>query len=192
MADDIGFSDEIVPTSRRASPRSVQAAVSLKIAGASYQEIAETLNYVSPATARAAVEQGLADAYEAKDTASLRRITSARLEALWRLAWKNAEIEEVEVWRGSGEDTYPVMVRNPEQAAYIRLGMDIAGRYAKLHGLDAPTQLSISPGAVELEETVTLLVAAAKRGTPAEADIFAEEEIVDADVVPGPEDEPDA
>lgn len=190
MAETIGSSDVIV-AAKKLTTRAVMAAVSLKIAGATYEEIADKLNYTSPAAARAAVEQGLADAYDAKDTASLRRITSARLESLWRLAWEEAQRDEIEVWKTRDGEAYPVMERNPERAAYIRLSMDIASRYAKLHGLDAPTQISVSPGAIELEETVAKLVAVAKRGQHSEADIFADEEIIEG-VEVGAEDQPDA
>lgn len=163
--------------------RSVRAAVNMRISGAPYDEIARVLDYTSAAAARAAVEQGLADAYEGKDTASLRRLTNARLEGLFKLSWENAQPSRPSLDRESGEPD-GFYERNPEQAAWVRQAADIAGRLAKLHGLDAPTQVQVSPGAIEFEETVAHLVAVTQKGLPQEADIFAlPEDIEDAVVV---------
>lgn len=186
MTEGIDDADAPAAPGKQLSFRSVRAAVNMKIAGASYAEIAEVLEYTSAAAARQAVEQGIADAYEPKDTASLRRITNARLEGLFQMSWKNAQETRpaVDEW---GDEIPGVVERNPEQLAWVRQAADIVGRLNKLHGLDAPTQLQVSPGAIEFEDTVSRLVAVAQRGLPKEADIFGEE-IVEAEEI-GPEDE---
>lgn len=187
MADEVSDEDQPVAGKKQVALRTVRAAVNMKIAGASYAEIAEVLEYTSPAAARMAVEQGLADAYEPKDTASLRRITNARLEGLFQMSWRNAS--ETRPARDDFGDVIPGTVeRNPEQLPWIRQAADIVSRISKLHGLDAPTQIQVSPGALELEDTVSRLVAHAQRSLPREADIFAAEEVIDvAEVEPGDE-----
>lgn len=179
---DFGVDAPGVEIAKHVTKRSVQAAVNMAISGAPYDEIARVLNYTSAAAARAAVERGLADAYEAKDTTSLRRITSARIEGLWRITWEKAQKDTITRWSGPSDDRVAEEVANPEQLAYIRLGMDLTARWAKLHGLDAPTQVQVSPNAEEFAQVVRALAEANQEGLPMEADIFADEEVLDAEV----------
>lgn len=143
----------------RVSPTSAAAATNLRIAGASYTEIAETLEYASPGQARAVVEKALAGAYAVEDRETLFRITAARLDGLIRTVYPKA-----------------VDTDDREQIAYGKLLLDVLARQAKLHGLDAPTQVLINPQAEDFNKVVSLLAEQA-------ADDFLEADVFDAEIV---------
>lgn len=163
------------------------AAVNLAIESTPYDEIARLLGYTSPAQARYVVEEQLAAMHEFKDRKSLFALTAARHEALLRSLAPNAlkgEIPLIDkeiglpVYDGDGN---PVMTQNKEQVSYAKLYLDVLGRTAKLHGLDAPTEVRINPSAEEFNKVLGILDAARKAGGPIEADIFAE--VLDAEIV---------
>lgn len=119
--------------------RQGMAAVALRLAGASYLEIAETLTFADADTARIAVESELANLTvngEARET--LRNLESARLERLLRSVWQKA--------------TDPT---NPEHLAAVKIANGIVDRHIRLFGLDAPTEISIhTPTQAEIDAWV--------------------------------------
>lgn len=152
----------------------------MRIAGAPYEEITRVLGYSSPATARAAVEEQLAGLYQVEDRRSLFQLVNARHEVLIASLWPKAtkpEIQDTDEWGEPKIDDAgkPVMVANPEHLPYTRMLLDVLTRYSKLNGLDAPTQVQVTPGGEEFNDVVSALVAKALADAPREADIFADE-----------------
>lgn len=140
------------------------AAVALRIHGANYSEIADTLGYSSARVARLAVERGLAASVGDDDREQRRHIEGRRLERLLRGVMPKATDED-----------------NPEQVAYVRASLAIIDRHAKLWGLDAPIEVvSYNPTAVELEAWLASKTADLNRGLPEEANIIEGEVIANA------------
>jgi len=136
-----------------------EAAVALRIAGATYADIARTLNYSSVTHARQAVERALASSVGEDDRDQMRFIEGRRLERLLRSLWHKATDEE-----------------NDEQLAAARTALAVIDRHAKLYGLDAPTVHAVySPTATEMEQWLSGIAAQVREGQPDEYDIIAGE-----------------
>jgi len=111
------------------SPTKAEAAVALRIAGAGYTSIAKTLGYSSPTRARSAVERALAaTADAAEDRGHMVELIDRRLNRL------------LQAHMGKALD-----VNNPEQLQYSARALAIIDRQAKLHGVDAPTKVQVTP-----------------------------------------------
>jgi hypothetical protein len=133
-----------------------EAAVALRIAGATYSEIARTLGYSSVTRARQAVERALAASVGEDDREQMRFIEGRRLERLLRGLWKKATDEQGE-----------------EQLAAARTALAVIDRHAKLYGLDAPTVHAVySPTATEMEQWLAGVAAQVREGQPDEYDII--------------------
>jgi hypothetical protein len=140
-------------------PTRAEAAVALRIAGATYSEIARTLGYSNITRARQAVEQALASSVGDDDRERMRFIEGRRLERLLRGLWHKATDEE-----------------NEEQLAAARTALAVIDRHAKLYGLDAPTVHAIySPTQTEMEQWLAGIAAQVREGQPEEYDIIAGE-----------------
>lgn len=141
-----------------------EAAAALRVHGASYAEIAETLEYSSSADARMAVEQVLAATVdETKDYLALRALEGLRLEGLYRAVAPRA-----------------LDTDDPDQLGFHRAALNVLDRIAKLHGLDAPQRLElVNPGADEFERVLAEMRRASDRGEP-EPDLY-ELEVLDAE-----------
>jgi hypothetical protein len=122
--------------------KSAAAAVALRLAGASYSEIAEALGFDSEARARQAVEKDLAARAADADPEKrelLRAQSSARLERLLRGVWTKA--------------TNP---NDPEHLPAVSKALSIIDRHTRLYGLDAPTEVTVhTPTASEIEAWLT-------------------------------------
>lgn len=155
MADEETRSDGAITT------RTAASAVALKIAGASYEEVALTLGLPSAAHARKLVEKDLAA--RAEDAAPeqrqmLRAEASARLERLMRAMWTKA--------------TTPA---DPEFVPASRQALALVDRYIRLHGLDAPAEVMIhTPAQAELDAWVAQMLGLTGQGIP---------EVEEADVI---------
>jgi len=127
--------------SRRA--RNGNAAVALRLAGASYGEIAEALAFADAKAARSAVETTLAATATEHSRDQLRGEEAARLERLLRGVWAKAT--------------------NPEHAEHLpaaKVALAIIDRHVRLHGLDAPTEVVVhSPTAAEIDAWVAGMTA---------------------------------
>lgn len=120
--------------------RQGSAALALRLAGASYSEVAEALTLASADEARKAVEGTLANQVAASpdDVKLLREEESLRLLRLLRSVWTKAT---------DGSD--------PEHLNAVKVAVQIVDRHTKLNGLDLPTQVQISsPAQAELEQWV--------------------------------------
>lgn len=137
------------------------AAIGLRIAGASYSEIARTLEYSSAAKAREAVERGLAALGGEDDREQLRFIEARRLERILRGLWKKATDDE-----------------HGEHLAAARTALAVIDRHAKLYGLDAPTEMVVyNPTQTEIDAWLAQQAQQLRGATPDEVDIISGEVI---------------
>ena len=115
------------------------ASVALRLAGGSYTEIAEALDFATPDDARRAVEATLAnEAITAEDRDTLRTQESMRLQRLLRSVWAKATDDN-----------------HPEHLTAVRVARELIERNIKLHGLDAPTEITVhTPTQDEIEQWV--------------------------------------
>lgn len=142
-------------------PSRAVAAVKLRVYGASYAEIAETLGYAEPSLARKAVEYSLGRSGGEEGRDNLRKIMWQRLDRMARAALKK------------GLDD-----KHPEQLAALRTALAITDRQLRLRGLDDPAQVAVyTPAHGEIEAFVAEVMAARMSQLPPEADI------VEADVL---------
>lgn len=142
----------------RTSEQRAEAALALRLSGAGYPAIARTLEYVNAAAARHAVEKILAaSAHEAKDVATLRAMTSQRLERLLRSVWSKATDPDDE-----------------EHLAYSRTALAIIDRHARLVGADAPQKMEVYTPDQEAQEAWIrgMLEQVGPKGIEEEADII--------------------
>lgn len=146
----------------RARNRKANAAVQMRTAGASWEEIADVLGYPTGNHALVATERALEKEMRTPESQEqLRQLAGARLERLLRSVWARA-----------------INPEDPDHLAAVNTAKGLVDRHAKLYGLDAPTQYVVtSPTQQELEAWVTRVSSASIPELP-EADIF-------GDVVPG-------
>jgi len=120
-----------------------RAALALRLAGASYSEIAETVGYNTPGDARKSVVRELGD-YEADDESRtfLRTEEAARIERLIRSVW--------------GKATNP---NDPEHLVAVKTAAGLIERHSRLLGLDAPQEVLVyNPTAVEIDQWVAQMI----------------------------------
>lgn len=146
------------------SDRSTQAAAALqlKIDGASWADIATILEYDTPAKARQAVEQALAqEAKSPEKVDHIRTVNSKRLERIYRSLAVRA--------------TNP---SDPDHLQYVRAAVIVIDRHSRLWGADSPQQMNVtvSPSAAEIEKWV------AKMSNQVHGEI-SEADIIDAEVI---------
>lgn len=144
-----------------------EAAIALRIAGATYTEIANTLEYANASHARRAVESGLAATVSKEDRAQMRFIASRRLERILRGLWSKSTDENSE-----------------EHIPAARTALAVIDRHIKLNGLDAPSEhIVYNPAPREIEEWVRKMTHNIVGSTPEERDIIEAEytEVYDND-----------
>lgn len=138
------------------------AAVAMRIAGATYSEIARALNYPTATQARQAVERALADSVGTESREQLRFLEGRRLERLLRSLWNRATDEE-----------------DPEHITYVRTALAVIDRHARLYGADAPQEMVVyNPSGIEIEAWVANMVRQVHGEMPEEFDII-EGEVTD-------------
>lgn len=155
----------------RARQRKANAAIQLKLAGATWDEIAASLGYPTPRAAIVATEQALErQLAETGDREHMRALAGARLERLLRAVWPKAIDPE-----------------NPDQMTAVTKAREVTDRWIKLFGLDAPTEIVVhNPTTTELEAWVARVVS---QQVPAveEYDIIGGEVIIPDEVKQDPE-----
>lgn len=133
-----------------------QAAVALKIAGATYSEIAKALDYPSATMARVAVEKALADSVGDENREQLRFLEARRLERLLRSLWSRAT-----------DDT------DEQHLSYARTALAVIDRHSRLYGLDAPQEMIVyNPSGMEIEAWVSKMARQVHGEMPEEYDII--------------------
>jgi len=139
-----------------------QMALALVLSGASYTEAAKIAGYSSAYRCRQAVERILANSADAPgDREKMRVLTDRRLNRLLQSVMGKA-----------------VDPKDPQHLAYNARALALVDRIGKVWGVDAPTQVQISPSDEHIQEYVQRMTALA--GASTEAD---EAEILDADIV---------
>jgi hypothetical protein len=127
-----------------ARSRKADAAVQMRLAGATWAEIAQALGYPTPRQALVSTERALVkqlDSYE--DREKMRKIAGARLERLLRSVWPKA-----------------INPDDPDHLVAVSKAREVIDRHAKLFGLDAPVEVVVhKPTATELEAWVARVVA---------------------------------
>lgn len=131
--------------------------------GMSYRDIARYLQTTIPAVKRSIekyLEETTAETSQATRE-TLRRREDARLDALLHPVWQKAMDAD-----------------HPEHLPAVRTALAIADRRAKLHGLDAPTELIVhNPTVAEIDRWVAGVV------TKAAGHGVTEAEVIDADII---------
>lgn len=126
----------------RARQRKANSALAMKLAGANWTEIAQTLGYPTPRSALVAVEKALEQALDGTDREHMRGLAGARLERLLRSVWPKAIDPE-----------------SPEQMIAVSKAREVIADHRRLFGLDAPTEVIVhQPTRIELEEWVAKVV----------------------------------
>ncbi len=125
--------------------RKANAAVQMRLAGATWAEIALALGYPTPRQALVATERALVKQLDSGDDRDkMRKVAGARLERLLRSVWPKA-----------------IDPDSPDHLLAVSKAREIVDRHAKLYGLDAPTEVVVhNPTQTELEGWVTRLLAA--------------------------------
>ena len=123
----------------RARDRKANAALQLKMAGATWEEIASTIGYPTARAALVATERALEKELRTEESQSqMRGLAGKRLERLLRSVWTKA-----------------INPDHPEHLAAVTKAREILASHSKLYGLDAPTEMVVhSPAQQELEKWV--------------------------------------
>lgn len=129
---------------KRARERKANAAVQLRLSGATWEQIAEALGYPTARQALVATEKALEKQLTTDpDRAKLRQLAGMRLERLLQSVWGKA-----------------VNPENPDHLLAATKAREIIAQHAKLYGLDAPTEVVVhSPTRSEIEDWVARVVA---------------------------------
>lgn len=113
----------------------VEAAMAFALSGASFAEIARLLEYDSPSAAKNAVERMLASTVTISEKNSLRKVAAARYELLLKSVMPRA--------------TNP---KDSSQLAFNQRAHALIDKIVRLHGLEAPQQVQITPSDQYLAE----------------------------------------
>lgn len=145
----------------RSRHRKANAAIQMRLGGATWAEIAQVLGYPTPRTALVAVEKALERELSTQgDREQMRRLAGARMERLLRGIWPKAVDSD-----------------HPEHLIAATKAREVIAQHSKLFGLDAPTEVIVhSPTLAEIEDWVAKVVAV--RGPDVE-----EFDIIDAEEV---------
>lgn len=137
-----------------------RAALALRLAGASYSEIAENVGYADHVVARQAVVRELATHESDEEVRErLRAEEGARIERLLIGVWQKA-----------------INPRDPEHLSAVKVAISLIDRHSRLYGLDAPQEVVVhNPTAAEIDQWVASVIDESR----------ALVDIVEADVVEG-------
>lgn len=150
-------------TSVMRAPTMAEAALSLRLSGASYQEVAETVGYKSPELARKAVNTVLAAGVRDEDRARHRELATNRLSSLLKAIWEKAHNTEA-----------------TDQLPAVRAARELVREIATLQGAYMPQEVIIhNPTSSQLMEWINK-VAQIQMPDVKEIDPF---DVVDAEVV---------
>jgi len=148
-----------------AADNKAQMGVALLLSGASYTDIAKMAGYRDAKTARLAVEAVLANTADSPEAIDqLRVIQDRRYKRLLQSVMGKA-----------------VDPKDAEHLAYNARALAIVDRISKLHGVDAPQQVTITPTDAAIHEFVKqMLPHANASNTAGEADILEAEIVMDS------------
>lgn len=152
----------------RARDRKANAALQLRMAGAQWDEIAETLGYPTARAALVATERALEKEARAPETQALmREMISRRYERMTRSFFSRAINEQ-----------------HPEQFTAAEMVRKLTGDYVKINGLAAPTEFVVhNPTQAEVEAWIAQVTTSGVTDIE-EGDIF-DVEVVEDEEAPG-------
>lgn len=127
--------DDALEQAKKTPKTRAEAGAALLVQGASFKDIADMLDYPSPQVAKVSVERVLASTVSAPEKEAMRSVVHQRYEKLLKSVMARA--------------TNP---KDAQHLAYNARANAIVDRMSKLHGLDAPTQVQITPTQEYLEE----------------------------------------
>lgn len=132
------------------------AAIALRMAGATLSEIADKLGYDSTQAVQEAMEKNLAKTVTSADRDVLRALAVARYEKLLRSVWKKATSKS-----------------DPEQLTAVRQAREIIDRIVAVEGSAAPQQVTIANPTQDALLAWVAKVTAIQMPDVEEPDIFA-------------------
>ena len=156
---------------RRGVTNRDRSAVNLKLAGASYQEIADTLELRSAVEAKRIVERTLAATHSPDDWQTLRMVAGARAEQLFQRSLAMAGADFL-----VDEDGNRIPNRD-KLRWHQQAGIDLMN-HVQITGAKAPTKIEVTPDEVRMEEIVAELLRRSGEENILEA------EVIDLDVIP--------
>lgn len=145
----------------RARDRKANSALQMRVAGASWDEIAEVIGYPTARAALVATEKALEKELQAPESQQfMRQMAGRRLDRVLRSVYANA-----------------INPDHPDHLAYVDRVRQLVNEYSKLMGLNAPQEYIVSsPAQQELERWVA-------RVTQVSMPTVEEDDIFDAEVV---------
>lgn len=168
VADDLGVK---VGNLRKATTMSVH--------GYGWSKIAEECGYATPRSAQTAVERLLGETYTSSDLQSARTKARARYETILQSAMPDATNAYIRDDKGR-----VTTERNEAHFPAAALSVKLIESIARLDGLNAPTEIKYSPGAIEFAETIGAIKQTLNADAPESGSIFDDEDIIDAEEVP--------
>lgn len=156
--DPTGVNDEGMPGKNvnRARERKANAALAMRLSGATWEDIATVLGFPTERAALVAYEAAMEKSLETPESREeLRRLARLRLERLMRGVWSKA-----------------IDPDSPEHLAAVGKAKELIAQITKLEGTDAPQEITLySPAQQEIESWVAEQV---NKTVPQleEADIF--------------------
>ena len=152
----------------RARMRKANSALQMRLAGATWNEIATALGYPTARTALVATEKALErELRHTDDREKMRRLAGARLDRLLRSVWSKA-----------------IDTQSPDQLLAVSKAREVIADHRKLFGLDAPVEVVVhNPTQAELEAWVAKVSQVAIPKVP-------EYNIVTGEVIGGVDDVP--
>jgi len=165
--EEIVISDPQTVSRRTSSRERVRRATALKLAGASYEQIAENLGYASADSARKAVNNAIKKSLQ-ENANELRRIHYGRLEHMLMLVWPQVN---------QGDNTA------------FHSALAVMDRMERLYGLNAAEKIEVTTGP---HETVMVADGSKDAYIAAMREAIEAEDVVEAEVVEeAPLDEPE-
>lgn len=157
---------------RRGVSNRDRSAVNLKLDGASYTDIAETLDFDSPAAAKRAVERTLAATHSTEEWDTLRAMAAARAERLFARSSAMAGADYL-----IDQETQE-KIPNAEKLAWHRqAGADLMN-WVTITGAKAATKVEITPDEETFDRLVGQMV-----GRLGHEDIL-DAEVIELDAIP--------
>jgi hypothetical protein len=133
--------------------RRIIACVNMRLAGAPFYEIAQQLEYASPADAKRDYARAIATTHGPEDWDTLRQLEGARAEALFRRSFEMASAD------------FLIDLENPDQRVpntqklqwHEQAARDLMN-HAIITGAKAPTRVEITPAEQEYDQLVGALL----------------------------------
>lgn len=145
----------------------MRAALAMKIAGANYSEIAETLGYADVARARQAVELAMGSAVDDDSREKARALANLKYDRILRAIWPKATQEKIKNPITEQEEI------NHEQLSAARTAIVLIKEQARLNGAERPQEVVVyTPLQHELQEELKRLMSQVQGDMPEEIDVI--------------------